>query len=230
MERAKRELVNIAYKIEQEGPGFETWGNISCRPAGDRIVITPSGISYGRLRYFDLVVVDASGEILQGRWKPSTELLLHLAIYNSRKEIKAIVHAHSLYAAAFAVSREEIPPALEEQAQVVGGTVKVATYAPPGSKELAENTLAALGEEGNAVLLANHGLISVGPDLSLALQRCRVIERNARVILLSKFLGRPHYLDPEDVAALRNDFLFHYGQQGSQQGRKDQEGDTDIKE
>ena len=214
VERAKRELVNTAYELEQEGLGFETWGNISCRPAEDKIVITPSGIPYGRLRYFDLVVVDASGEILQGRFRPSTELLLHLAIYEQREEIRAIVHVHSLYAAAFAVNRMEIPPALEEQAQVVGGAVKVAAYAPPGSKELAENVLAALGEDDNAVLMANHGLIGVGPDLSTALLRCRVIERNAHIMLLAKSLGQPHILKPEDVAALRKDFLLHYGQQG----------------
>lgn len=220
MERAKRELVNAAYTAYQEGLVFETWGNISCRPAENRIVITPSGIPYKKLRFFDLVVVNPSGKTLQGRWKPSTELLLHLAIYKKRKEIRAIVHTHSVYAAAFAVSREEIPVALEEQAQVVGGTIKVAKYAPPGSKELADNALAALGEENNAVLLANHGLISVGPDLSSALQRCRVIERNARVILWSKFLGHPYILKSEDVTALRKDFLLHYGQQGSAEQRE----------
>ena len=222
LERAKRDLVNTASRIEQEGLGFETWGNISCRPVEDSIVITPSGIPYGRLRYFDLVVVDASGEILQGRWKPSTELLLHLAIYEQREEIRAIVHVHSLYASAFAVNRAEIPPALEEQAQVVGGAVKVAAYAPPGSEELASNVLTALGENGNAVLLANHGLIGVGPDLSTALLRCRVIERNAHIMLLAKSLGRPHILEPEDVAALRKEFLLHYGQQDSHRGGAEQ--------
>ena len=220
MERAKRELVNAAYTAYQEGLVFETWGNISCRPAENRIVITPSGIPYKKLRFFDLVVVNPSGKTLQGRWKPSTELLLHLAIYKKRKEIRAIVHTHSVYAAAFAVSREEIPVALEEQAQVVGGTIKVAKYAPPGSKELADNTLAALGDESNAALLANHGLISVGPDLATAMQRCRVIERNACVLLWSKSLGPPFILNQEDVAALRKDFLLHYGQQGSAEQRE----------
>lgn len=216
VEKAKRELVNIAYKICREELGFETWGNISCRPAESHIVITPSGIPYDQLRYFDLVDVDASGKTLKGRWKPSTELPLHLAIYKKRNKCQAIVHVHSLYATAFAVSRVEIPPALEEQAQVVGGAVKVAAYAPPGSPELAANALAALGEEGNAVLLANHGLVSIGADLSSALRCCRVIERNARIILLSRMLGQPHVLNPEDVEALKNNFLLHYGQHDRQ--------------
>jgi L-fuculose-phosphate aldolase len=215
VERAKRELVNTAYTAYQEELVYETWGNISCKPTETRIVITPSGIPYEKLRFFDMVVVSTSGKTRQGRWKPSTELPLHLAIYEKREDIRAIVHTHSVYAAAFAVSREDIPVALEEQAQIVGGAIKVAEYAPPGSKELAFNVLEALGEKNNAALLANHGLISVGPDLATALQRCRVIERNARVILWSKLLGQPFILNPKDVATLRNDFLFYYGQQGN---------------
>ncbi|NLJ56358.1 MAG: class II aldolase/adducin family protein [Firmicutes bacterium] len=213
LERAKRELVNTAYAAYQKGLFYETWGNMSCKPTENSIVITPSGIPYAKLRFFDMVVIESSGKTLQGRLKPSTELPLHLAIYEKRKDIRAIVHTHSIYAAAFAVSRKGIPVALEEQAQIVGGVVEVAAYAPPGSPELAANALEALGDN-SAVLLANHGLICTGPDLAAALQRCIVIERNARVILCSKLLGQTFTLSPEEVTNLRSDFLFLYGQQG----------------
>jgi L-fuculose-phosphate aldolase len=212
LERAKRELVNTAYTAYQEGLFYETWGNISCKPAESSILITPSGIPYAKLRFFDMVVIGTSGNTLQGRLKPSTELPLHLAVYEKRKDVRAIIHAHSIYAAAFAVSRKEIPVALEEQAQIVGGAVKVAAYAPPGSPELAANALEALGDN-SAVLLANHGLICTGPNLTAALQCCKVIERNARVILYSKLLGQTFVLEPEEVANLRSDYLFRYGQQ-----------------
>jgi L-fuculose-phosphate aldolase len=110
------------------------------------------------------------------------------------------------------VSRQDIPVVLEEQAQIVGGPVKVADYAFPGSIELAESALKILGKDGSAVLLANHGLVGIGEDLTTALQICRIIERSARIILWSKPLGSPYILSPGDVTELRNNYLQTYGQ------------------
>ena len=212
VEKAKEEVVNTARIIYREGLVFETWGNVSARPTENEVVITPSGIPYEKLTFVDIVTVNLAGQAEEGKWKPSTELPLHLAIYRQREDIKAIVHTHSSCALAFAASRQDVPVVLEEQAQIVGGPVKVADYALPGSTELAENALKILGNEENAVLLANHGLVGIGKDLTTALQICRIIERSARIILWSKLLGSPYILSPEDVTALRNNFLFAYGQ------------------
>ena len=219
IEHVIEEVAGIARAIYNEGLVFETWGNISSRPAENQVVITPSGIHYEKLQYVDMVVVNMSGEIEEGRWKPSTELPLHLAIYRARDDVKAIIHTHSLLAAAFAVCRQEIPVVTEELAQVVGGAVKVAEYAPPGSKELALNAVRTLGQEGNAVLLANHGLVVAGSDLPTALQRCRVIERNAQIIIWSKLLGSPFILSDAEVEQLRINFLHNYGPQ-KQEGKQ----------
>ncbi len=159
-----------------------------------------------------MVVVNMSGEVEQGKWKPSSELPLHLAVYQARKDIKAIIHTHSVLATAFAVCRQEIPVVAEDLAQVVGGPVRVADYAHPGSVELALNAVKALGQEDNAVLLANHGLVVLGNDFPTALQRCRVIERNAQIIIWSKVLGSPYILTPEKIAELRKNYLCDYGQ------------------
>lgn len=210
VEKTKEEVVNTAHTIHREGLVFETWGNVSSRPTEDEIVITPSGISYEKLNFVDMVTVNMSGKVKEGKWKPSTELPLHLAIYKARKDIRAIVHTHSSCAVAFAVSRQEIPVVLEEQAQIVGNPVRVADYALPGSDELAVNVLKILGEGENAALLANHGLVGIGEDLPTALQICRIIERNARIILWSKLLGSPYILKPEDVAELRKNYLQNY--------------------
>jgi L-fuculose-phosphate aldolase len=212
VEKAKEGVVHTASSIHKEGLVFETWGNVSCRPTDDRIVITPSGIPYEQLRFVDMVVVNMTGEVEEGRWKPSTELPLHRAVYEARTDIRAIVHTHSICATAFAVSRQDIPAVVEDQAQVIGGPVKIVEYAQCGSEELALNTVKALGQEGLAVLLANHGVLAVGSDLPSALQRCRIIERNAQIVLWSRLLGPPFVLDPEEIARLRNSFLNNYGQ------------------
>ena len=212
VEKAKEEVVNTARIIYREGLVFETWGNVSARPTENEVVITPNGIPYEKLTFVDIVTVNLAGQAEEGKWKPSTELPLHLAIYRQRKDIKAIVHTHSSCALAFAVSRQDIPVVLEEQAQIVGGPVKVADYALPGSVELAENALKILGKDGGAVLLANHGLVGIGEDLSTALQICRIIERSARIILWSKLLGSPYILSPGDITELRYNFLRTYGQ------------------
>ncbi|NMB41510.1 MAG: class II aldolase/adducin family protein [Firmicutes bacterium] len=210
--KAKEEAVKIAHTIFKEGLVFETWGNVSSRPTEKQVVITPSGIHYEKLQYKDMIVVNMSGEVDEGKWKPSSELPLHLSIYQARKDVKAIIHTHSILATAFAVCRQEIPVVVEDLAQVVGGPVKVAEYAHPGSDELALNAVKVLGTENNAVLLANHGLVVLGDDFPTALQRCRVIERNAQIIIWSKILGSPYTLGPKEVKELRKKYLYEYGQ------------------
>ena len=212
VQEAKEEVLKTAQLIYEEGLVFETWGNVSAKAVDNEIVITPSGIPYSQMQLSDIVVVSSRGNTLEGRRKPSTELPLHLAIYNAREEIKGIVHTHSIYSTAFAVSRMEIPVVLEEQAQVIGSPVKVSRYALPGSTELAQYTVETLGKEGTAVLLANHGLVTTGENLKLALQKCRVIERNALIFLWSSTLGTPAVLGEEEVKKLRNSFLHKYGQ------------------
>ena len=102
---------------------------------------------------------------------------------------------------------------------MVGGAVKVAEYAPPGSNELALNAVRTLGQKGNAVLLANHGLVVAGSDLPTALQRCRVIERNAQIIIWSKLVGSPFILSDVEVEQLRINYLHNYGPQ-KQEGKQ----------
>ncbi len=212
IEKKKEEVVKVAKTIYKEKLVFGTWGNVSCRPVENRIIITPSGIPYPDLQFVDMVVVNMEGDIIEGRWKASTELPMHLAIYQAREDVGAIVHTHSPYSAAFAVVREDIPVVIEEQAQIVGGIVKVAAYALPGSHELADNVVQILEKEQTAVLLANHGLVCVGKDLEMALQRCRIVERTAQILLHSKLIGNAHILEPQEVEILKRNYLAGYGQ------------------
>lgn len=188
-----------------------TWGNVSRRCSPGCFIITPSGVSYDELGPGDLVTVDLQAGACSGSLKPSTETPLHAAIYRARPDVASIVHTHSPHAAVFAVNRMEIPPLLEEMAQVVGGSVRVAPYAAPGSEELAAGAVAALDDRA-AVLLANHGLVGVGRTLPGALTVCQVVEKAAQVFLWAKLSGTPHLLGEREVQELRRGFLEGYGQ------------------
>ena len=117
-------VVNTARKMYQQGLVIGTWGNVSIRlPDGKGMMITPSGMEYARLTPGDMVAVDGEGTVIEGKWKPSTETVLHLRIYSHRPEVGAVVHVHSMAASAFAVAGVPIPVVLEEAAQllVAGG-------------------------------------------------------------------------------------------------------------
>lgn len=189
-----------------------TWGNISSRVQGKNcIAITPTGMSYDTLVPEDIVVVDLEGNIVDGRRKPSIEVPLHLAIYNTREDVRAIIHTHSACATAMAVARKEIPGAVEDLVQIVGGNVRVNEYAPPGTEQLGLNTVKAL-EGRNAVLLANHGMLGVGRDLEEALKVCQVVEKSAQIVIYAQLLGGVVELSPVEIEGMRNFFLHGYGQ------------------
>lgn len=189
-----------------------TWGNISCRiPGKDYIAITPTGMSYDLLVPEDIVVLDLEGSIISGTRKPSVEVPLHLAIYNAREDVKAIVHTHSAYATAMAVARREIPGSVEDLVQIVGGNVRVNEYALPGTKQLGLNTVKAM-EGRTAVLLANHGMLGAGRNLEEAFRVCQVVEKSAQITLLAQLIGGVVELSQEDIDGMRNYYLQGYGQ------------------
>ncbi|MBO8137416.1 MAG: class II aldolase/adducin family protein [Desulfotomaculum sp.] len=212
VEKARERVAKFCQKIADSNLNLSTWGNISCYlPDEEQVVITPSGMSYKELRPNMQVVVDMKGEVLEGELKPSSELKVHLAIYTHRSDVRAVVHTHSAYASALAVSGIPIPPILEDMAALIGGEVSVAEYAMAGSEQLAENTIKALGDK-NAVLLANHGVVGVGRNLEEAFDVCMMVERCAQIYILARLAGDPKILCPEDVSALREFYLYKYGQ------------------
>lgn len=205
------EIIKIGKLLVENGLVAATWGNISVRNGDEGVYITPSGMEYQILEPDDLVLVDFNGKVFQGKRKPSSELPLHLAFYEKRPDITAVVHTHSIYASAYAALRKPIPPLIEDFAQVIGGTVEVAPYALPGTKELAENAVASMGNKG-AVLLANHGVVGVGTSLSEAYKACLLVEKTAHIGLAAQVLGEPVPLKQEDVEWMRKVYLTCYGQ------------------
>ncbi len=205
----RQAVVDTGRQMIGRGLVAGTWGNISIRNvSGDRIAITPSGRPYDQLTLEDIVVVDPAGQVLSGQ-RPSSELALHMAIYRSRTDVRAIVHTHSLYATACAVAGKAIPASLEEMVQAVGGPVQVATYALPGTVELANHAVAAMADR-SAVLLANHGVVACGPSLAEALLVAELVEKAAHIHVVAEQLGGARELSDEDVALMRRFYLEHY--------------------
>ncbi len=212
VEIVREQIQTIGGLMSAAGLVTGTWGNISARvPDEPYYLITPSGIPYERIKKQDLVLVDGSGCVINSDRRPSSELKMHLSIYNAREDVAAIVHTHSTYACALAVAGKPLPPILEEMAQLVGGEVPVARYARAGTNSLAAAAVEAMGQS-NAVLLANHGLVGLGRDVNEAYQVCLVVEKAAHVYILALMMGRTDLIDPGEVRTLRESYLHDYGQ------------------
>ncbi|WP_051160592.1 class II aldolase/adducin family protein [Patulibacter americanus] len=175
----RRRVVAVARTLEADGLVVGTVGNVSARDGG-ALLITPTRAPYARMRPRDLARVDVvSGEPLPGGL-PSRELPLHLAVYRARPDVGALVHTHSLAATAWSFLDEPLGPELEDLAYHGIDPVRTAPPAAPGSAELAEGAVAALGS-GSAVLLGRHGVLAAGDTPERALLVARVLERQAQI-------------------------------------------------
>ena len=203
-------IIKYGLKLLEDGLVKANWGNISIRTE-EGIIITPSGMDYDCISREDLVQLDLEGKVLSGARKPSSEFPLHLEIYKNFNNINAVVHTHSIYASAFSVCRKEIPPVVEDMVQISGGNIKVAEYALPGTKDLAEKVVEAL-KGRNACLLANHGLTGIGRTIEEAYKVCLIVEKSAQIAFISESMGSPCRLSDEDVEIMRNNYLNSYGQ------------------
>ena len=199
MEAAVKAAVTaVAHAMYREGLVVGSAGNVSARARGGNAMhITPTRVKYEDLGPEHIVTVTFEGDPIEGEGLPSSESLMHGAIYAARPDVQAVVHAHPVHASAMAVRRESIPAFVDEQVVYLGGAVAVSPYAPAASEALAENAVEALGPR-RAVLLANHGTVSVGTDPEDALEMTRLMERLARIWLLASARPGAHEL-PRDI-------------------------------
>lgn len=212
IKRARQEILETGRKMLDRGLVTATWGNISCRVEGKELIaITPSGMEYDKITEEDIVVLDMQGSVVLGQRKPSIEVPLHLALYKGREDIGAVVHTHSTFATALACAHKHIAPIVEELVQVVGGDVRVARYALPGSDLLASNVLAAIRDR-QAALLANHGVVGVAKTLEEALKACEIVEKSAMITVFCSMVGQPVPISFEDVQTMRKSYTTDYGQ------------------
>lgn len=206
-EEYKEEVVAVLKYIEEKGWNYGRSGNISVLIRGNKhVLVTPSGVLKSKLRPGDILVVDMEGRVIEGRGRPTIELPLHLAIYRSSDHVNAVIHAHGIYSTTLAISREPLPPLIEEMIIRIGGGVEIAEYAPAGSRELAENVVRALGYR-KAVIIANHGVVACGEDLEEAVEILGLVERISYSYILSKLIGKIYQLPLDIVESYEKTYL-----------------------
>ncbi|MBC7222228.1 class II aldolase/adducin family protein [Candidatus Bipolaricaulota bacterium] len=182
--RPFRVKVTKAYRtLGERGLITHSSGNVSLR-VGEAILITPTGIPYYFLRPAQIVVIDKEGGV-RGFGRPSSEWRVHVAVLRARPEVRAVVHTHSPYATAVACSLPSLPVLHDEGRIFFGGEIPVAEHAPPGTWELAQRAVAALGK-GRAILLSRHGVLTVGKTLDEAVFLAEKVEEAAQLFLLSR--------------------------------------------
>jgi L-fuculose-phosphate aldolase len=209
-EQEKQAIIAACLALEADGYIIGTYGNASAR-AAEGLIVTPSRVDYRSLTPDDMVVVDLDGSVIEGRRIPSSETSVHRLIYRSRPDIGAVLHTHSLYAAAASTLHQTIPVIIEEQSQVIGGEIACTRYVPAGQHEaLGEEVARALGSS-NAVLLANHGVVACGRDVAEALFTAKIAERVAQMYLLARAAGTPVVIPPQYVESERHRWLYKYG-------------------
>jgi L-fuculose-phosphate aldolase len=194
----KAQLLATAKDMLHKGLTEGTAGNLSARLPDGNVVLTPSSLDYDAMTLDDLVVTDLDGNVLEGTRGPTTEKALHLSCLRAYDDIHAVIHSHALFCTMFAITHTPIPCVIEEFDVYVGGEVPVASYKMTGSDELAEEAAKWLGERA-AVLMANHGLLTVGKDPHDALKVAALVERTAQVVWGARLLGDLVPLPPETM-------------------------------
>ncbi|MEN2996365.1 L-fuculose-phosphate aldolase [Acetomicrobium hydrogeniformans] len=204
-------LVDYGKKLITAGLTKGTGGNISVFNKREGLMaISPSGMDYFETKLEDIVLMNLDGKVVDGFRKPSSEWRMHLIFYQNREDVKAVVHTHSMFATTIATLRWDVPPASYLIAYA-GKKVPCAPYATFGTQEIADAAYNTMGKEYNAVLLANHGLIAVGPDMPSAFGIAEIIEMVCEIYYRAKCVGEPTILSDDEMDLMLEKFKT-YGQ------------------
>ena len=179
-------------------------GNISIRLEDDRFLVTPSGLYKRRLKSKQLLIVNHQGEVIKGKGslRPSSELLMHLEAYRQREDIRAVLHAHPPYSIALTIAGIPFPTDIIPEVLALLGFLPAAPYATPGTQDLALS-FSNLIKTYNAILLSNHGSLTVGKTLEEALLALERMELAAQLFYLAYRLGKIIPLPEEEIKRLR---------------------------
>ncbi|MGD2029819.1 MAG: L-fuculose-phosphate aldolase [Desulfobacterales bacterium] len=210
LKKEKKEIIRFGKKLIDSRLTTGTGGNLSIfnRKEG-LIAISPSGVDYLEMKLEDIVLININGEIMEGSRKPSSELNFHTMLYLKRGDINAVIHTHSVYATTIACLNWEIPP-IHYLVGFSGKKVPLAPYATFGTSELSDNISKTI-ENYNAVLLANHGLITIGVDLQSTFYAAEQIELVAQIYYQSRCIGNPIILSDKEMEKVVKKFKT-YGQ------------------
>jgi L-fuculose-phosphate aldolase len=197
-------IVRVCHRLYERGLIAGPDGNVSARLNDGSILVTPSGWSKIDVTIESLVRVDARGNVLDERGRPSSEIRMHLRIYERRPDVHAVVHAHPPTATGFAVAGQALETPVLPEVILQMGTVPLVPYGTPGTDALPDRLEPFLPHH-DAFLLANHGATTVGPTLEVAHQRMESLEHAARILFVARSLGTVNELSAADVMALRRE-------------------------
>ena len=178
-------------------------GNVAVRVGPDRALVTPTGMLKADLTADDIVEVDLTGKRIRGQRRPSSELDMHLRILRARDDVVAVVHAHPPVATGFSVAGEAFDACVLPELIFQVGWVPVVPYGTPGTPELGDR-IEPFIQGHDALILANHGAVTMGKSVDEAQMRMESLEHSAKIILTARLLGRVNPLAPDDVRRLED--------------------------
>jgi L-fuculose-phosphate aldolase len=199
----KKEICEIGRRIYEKGMVASNDGNISVKLNDNEFLCTPTGVSKGFMTPEYICKVDKNGKVLQanGKFKPSSEIKMHMRVYKERPDVNAVVHAHPMYATSFAIAGIPLTQPIMPEAVITLGCVPIAEYGTPSTEEIPDAVSKYLPYY-DAVLLENHGALSFSDSLLAAYHKMESVEFYAQLLFLSKQLGGPKELSKAQVERL----------------------------
>jgi len=214
IQQLRDDIVRFGKMLHQNGLVAATDGNISARMSDGTVLCTPTLMSKGMMEGDDLVIVDEHGRKLSGRREASSEIAMHLLIYRERPDVNAVVHAHPPTATGYAAAGIPLDTALCSEIVVTLGSVPLARYGTPGTTELAD-ALSPLIADHQAILMANHGVVTYGEDLLTAYMNMETVEHYAKIALVTHMLGRQEPLTGQHLDKLHEIRLKYHNNVGA---------------
>lgn len=210
----RRDLCEVGRWVHQREYVAATDGNVSVRLDNQRVLTSPTRMSKGMMQPDDLVVIDYQGKKLLGRRNASSEIAMHLLVYRRRPDVHAVVHAHPPVATGYAAAGLPLNQALISEVVLALGCIPIAEYGTPGTPELSDALTPLVGQY-DAILMANHGVVTYGADLLTAYMRMETVEHFARISLVAHLLGRQVLLSREEVEKLGEARARYFGARGA---------------
>jgi L-fuculose-phosphate aldolase len=200
----RSDIVEVGRRLWVRGFVASNDGNISVRVGSDRLLMTPASVSKGFMTPEMMVVTDLDGTLVSGApgRKPSSEIQMHLVVYQARPDVGAVVHAHPPLSTGFAVAGIPLDRAVLAEVVTTLGSIPIAEYGTPSTQELAD-AVKPYVRMHDGLLLANHGALALGRDLFAAYYKMETIEHFARISLVARMLGRERLLSREEVDRLQ---------------------------
>jgi L-ribulose-5-phosphate 4-epimerase len=212
LEQLRQHVYELHMELPRHNLVVWTMGNVSARdPETNLVVIKPSGVRYEEMHPEDMVIVDMDANVIEGKYKYSSDTLTHLYVYRHRPDVFGVVHTHSTFATAFAAVGKPIPCFLTGVADEFGGEIPVGGFNLIGGMDIGKTIVDCIGQS-KAILMQNHGVFTIGKTAKDAVKAAVMAEDAARTSYYAMQLGTPIPIAPEDIARLNDRYTNVYGQ------------------